>query len=278
MSQRRILVGILISICLLIYNNCGLKTKDPLGNYGTVVTNPVTELAVAPFSSQSLDSANGFKACISRLILKSNSAPDTKLNFHVLQEKVIPSAGTSLEALPIPEGKYSQISLEVTDACGIGKSLNVINAQGNFKTAQSVALAFSGEVTVDSNTKKINFYIQPIVNSLDTTASDVELPIKATVHTGEISAPDTWFATTVVGAPGQRASFASAWTGSEMIVWGGYQTGVFYTDGGRVQSDDEQLDAHCNCGYAITSICNRCCLDGKQNASLGRWRLNGFSE
>ena len=46
---------------------------------------------------------------------------------------------------------------------------------------------------------------------------------------------DSWLPTTTVGAPGPRRFHASAWTGSEMVVWGGEGPGVFNTldDGGR---------------------------------------------
>jgi hypothetical protein len=45
---------------------------------------------------------------------------------------------------------------------------------------------------------------------------------------------DTWTATTTINAPDARADHTSVWTGSEMIVWGGYNYPVGYVNtGGR---------------------------------------------
>lgn len=45
---------------------------------------------------------------------------------------------------------------------------------------------------------------------------------------------DTWVPTSISGAPTGRRSATAVWTGSEMIVWGGYhQTGSSLNTGGR---------------------------------------------
>jgi N-acetylneuraminic acid mutarotase len=44
---------------------------------------------------------------------------------------------------------------------------------------------------------------------------------------------DTWTATSTIGAPDKREFHTAVWTGSEMIVWGGYNDGVFLNSGGR---------------------------------------------
>ncbi|HTL51348.1 MAG TPA: hypothetical protein VL860_02105, partial [Planctomycetota bacterium] len=49
-------------------------------------------------------------------------------------------------------------------------------------------------------------------------------------------ASDTWVsATTTASAPVARGGHAGVWSGSEMIVWGGYASGVFRNDGARYQ-------------------------------------------
>src|SRR6266436_2916779 len=40
---------------------------------------------------------------------------------------------------------------------------------------------------------------------------------------------DTWAATNIIGSPDSRENHAAVWTGSEMIVWGGYS----YNGGGQ---------------------------------------------
>jgi hypothetical protein len=43
---------------------------------------------------------------------------------------------------------------------------------------------------------------------------------------------DTWAATTTANAPSRRKNNTAVWTGSEMIVWGGYRSGPFGTNSG----------------------------------------------
>jgi hypothetical protein len=44
---------------------------------------------------------------------------------------------------------------------------------------------------------------------------------------------DSWVATTTTGAPAGRWIHTAAWTGSEMIVWGGYNNDDPGNTGGR---------------------------------------------
>src|SRR5207244_170592 len=58
----------------------------------------------------------------------------------------------------------------------------------------------------------------------------------ATLNTGGKYNPvtDSWSATTTTGAPPQRDSHTSVWTGSEMILWGGADSSLNQLgDGGR---------------------------------------------
>jgi N-acetylneuraminic acid mutarotase len=51
-------------------------------------------------------------------------------------------------------------------------------------------------------------------------SSDAAAPVPPLA--GSTCAPDTWTAVQTSGAPSPRESFSAVWTGSEMIVWGGY--------------------------------------------------------
>jgi len=44
---------------------------------------------------------------------------------------------------------------------------------------------------------------------------------------------DTWTPTTITGAPDSRQYHTAVWTGSEMIVWGGFDDGAYLNSGGR---------------------------------------------
>ena len=46
-------------------------------------------------------------------------------------------------------------------------------------------------------------------------------------------ATDTWTAVSTIGAPAPRHSHSAVWTGSEMIVWGGFGESDYVTDGAR---------------------------------------------
>ncbi len=51
-------------------------------------------------------------------------------------------------------------------------------------------------------------------------------------------ADDTWTATSLINAPTARASHTAVWTGSEMIVWGGYGFSYLNTGGKYNPSTD----------------------------------------
>jgi Putative binding domain, N-terminal/Galactose oxidase, central domain/Kelch motif len=56
----------------------------------------------------------------------------------------------------------------------------------------------------------------------------------ANIATQSSSCSDnTWTFTNPNGAPSQRYGHSAVWTGSEMIVWGGYQNGRYFNDGAR---------------------------------------------
>ena len=55
---------------------------------------------------------------------------------------------------------------------------------------------------------------------------------------------DTWTATSLTNAPAARADHTAVWTGSEMIVWGGYDGSSELNTGGQIQSQHRQLDSH----------------------------------
>ena len=44
---------------------------------------------------------------------------------------------------------------------------------------------------------------------------------------------DSWVASSTTNAPGARGSHTAVWTGSDMIVWGGYDGGSYWNTGGR---------------------------------------------
>ena len=55
---------------------------------------------------------------------------------------------------------------------------------------------------------------------------------------------DSWIATSTTNAPDGRVRHTAVWTGSEMIVWGGYDSFSRFEHRRQIQSQHEQLDRH----------------------------------
>jgi N-acetylneuraminic acid mutarotase len=70
-------------------------------------------------------------------------------------------------------------------------------------------------------------------SSLRSTTAGFEyrLPDISTQSSG--CSDNSWTAASLSGPPGRRVGHAAVWTGSEMIVWGGYYDGKYFNDGGR---------------------------------------------
>jgi N-acetylneuraminic acid mutarotase len=76
---------------------------------------------------------------------------------------------------------------------------------------------------------------QTVTGDLTPTAGDFVLP---GVSSGSSCTPGTW--TWMPGQPGPRSSHTAIWTGSEMIVWGGYDGARFLNSGWRYNPSTEQ--------------------------------------
>ena len=44
---------------------------------------------------------------------------------------------------------------------------------------------------------------------------------------------DSWIASSTSSAPDGRNAHTAVWSGTEMIIWGGWDGGTFFNDGGR---------------------------------------------
>src|SRR5262249_6904584 len=70
-----------------------------------------------------------------------------------------------------------------------------------------------------------------------------------------------WAATSAVGAPGKRYGYTAVWTGSEMIVWGGYNKKYFNT-GGRDDPATHTRNPTRTAGAPKAPPPQRACRDG----------------
>jgi N-acetylneuraminic acid mutarotase len=62
---------------------------------------------------------------------------------------------------------------------------------------------------------------------------------------------DSWTATSTTNAPEARASHTAVWTGSEMIVWGGYGGGTYFHTGGRYNPSTDSWTATSTSNWPI---------------------------
>ena len=69
-----------------------------------------------------------------------------------------------------------------------------------------------------------------ILNGIATADASYTLP---PISDGAACSGDTWTATSTTNAPGARQESTAVWTGSEMIVWGGFFGGLALSTGGR---------------------------------------------
>src|SRR5262249_26128376 len=63
-----------------------------------------------------------------------------------------------------------------------------------------------------------------------------------TISSGAVCTDDTWTASSTTNAPAARVAHKAVWTGSEMIVWGGYG-GSYLNTGGRYNPSTDNWSA-----------------------------------
>lgn len=236
MLRRRlafILVASILPLILFGYTSCDrMSTKHDI----TIMGNPLTAMSVANYSQQNGNaSLSEFNLCMSQIDLTPSdpSSPVIQVKFSTLQELAVPAEGVDLQALPIPNGNYVQIVLELSDQCGTQRSVGIVNSQGTYNTNQSVNLTFNGQITIDSSPKKITFGVQPIVDNLGAAASDADVATKAAQAPGTYTTTDIWLTLATLNAPSARENGMAVWTGTEMIVWGGDDSTQYLNTGGR---------------------------------------------
>ncbi len=99
------------------------------------------------------------------------------------------------------------------------------------------------------------------------------LPRRDAEHGQESSDPttDMWTAASTVGAPSARYTHTAAWTGSKMIVWGGF-SGAYVNTGGNLRPRDEHLDGAEQARRSFRARLPHGGVDGVQDDRLGRLR------
>src|SRR5436189_1144184 len=76
--------------------------------------------------------------------------------------------------------------------------------------------------------------------SAATTSAKVVYTLPRIADAGDSPCTDQWAGTSTFGAPTARYTHTAVWTGSEMIVWGGFNAGVFNNSGRYNPSTDNR--------------------------------------
>ena len=67
---------------------------------------------------------------------------------------------------------------------------------------------------------------------------------------------DSWTATSTTNAPGRRRLHTAVWTGSEMIVWGGWNISTYYNTGGKYNPGSDSWTATDTTGAPVARAGN----------------------
>src|ERR1043166_1320831 len=89
-----------------------------------------------------------------------------------------------------------------------------------------------------------------------------------TISTGAVCTDDTWTTTSTTNAPAARVSHTAVWTGSEMIVWGGYGSSYFNT-GGRYNPSTDSWAAISTVNAPSARACHTAVWTGSETIVWG---------
>ena len=99
-------------------------------------------------------------------------------------------------------------------------------------------------------------------------------PVITFLNTGGRYDPstDSWVATSTTNAPSARASHTAVWTGSEMIVWGGFDgfNGFVVNTGGRYDPSTDTWSGHEHHQRTCWAMGAHGSVEWQRNDRLGR--------
>jgi len=189
--RRLISTLIITSLTLTVFygNNCTRLEKVTLGE--TVAGNPFVELQFIPFNGRSVEN---LELCVSSLQFKQ---PESGVSTFPLEagERTISSRGSPLGSGKMGGGVFVEAELEISDRCGINKSIQFTNSSGTRVSQATMKLKFSGYAQVGLTRTTIGFDLQRLIDAFDGVTDDLSIPptIQSTAgrfsSTGEIT-PD----------------------------------------------------------------------------------------
>lgn len=195
MNQKRVALSLTILLLILsAYTSCepfrpGWRTEKT-STLGNPMREGKTEFALSQY--QQIDRLS---VCIDKMILTNAAGTTTSVPYNPKSEINIPMNGAELGLLSVPPGQYTQISLELADVCGLGRSISLTNSQGNFTSQSPMSLKFSGNEFVGSSQQTIVFNIRPLAGSLSEVNSNGALVAQASASSGPYHSQNCGMAT-----------------------------------------------------------------------------------
>ena len=198
-----------------LYNNSGCSVaisgavSKSVGSQ-TVVTNSLTANAVTTIYIMALDSSLNASLCTSVGSYTNDTAAPTLSALSI----TTPSPGTTLNpTVAFTLSEAGTVTLYNSSDCSVAIS--------------SPATKTSGTQTLVTNPLAAN-----ATTTINIKVMDALLNASPCTNVGSYTTDGEWTPTTLTGAPMARYHHTAVWTGSKMIVWGGFDGGSSYLDSG----------------------------------------------
>lgn len=185
-STIKTLTALLILMFTIVsFQNCEQPNKGTTLR-GTETGDPSFNLRLSAFDQQALidylipkahANVTGVALCIHQIRFKANNDandPGVNANIEVGYIELNPS-GTDLGAIDVEPGMYTRIDIMVKDQCSENMSLAIQNDSGTYTSTQPQILRFTGDITIDSETRSLTLNIVPFVNFFNGVMSNGEL-------------------------------------------------------------------------------------------------------
>ena len=160
---------------------------------GTVIGNGLIDVKFKSYETQSmrmLTNVSDVKICPSQVrFIQNGESTATDISFASTAEVSVSASGTTVGTASVPNGTYTRIEIDLTDACTSKKSIQATNPQGNFTSSEKITLSFTGSFVLSGN-GSLTLSVQPIMESLGQASSDGDLKGKAEQNNGSFGNGD----------------------------------------------------------------------------------------
>jgi hypothetical protein len=185
-SKIAILILLFVLPTPVFFNSCSQAPTEKTQPLETDIGNPLVEVKVGKYNmgAQNFSPFEEANAAITSLtwcfqIMHLRPKGDDKFRvfLHFTRDEVpLTPNGTHIEDLPIPDGTYDLIAIELKDNCLPNKkSVQVTNNNGSFSINDQTFLMLDGDVTVSGPGSEITFNIQNFVHVLNDVTDDSQI-------------------------------------------------------------------------------------------------------